>query len=82
MNNSEILDRLTEIFRDVLDDDDIILTPDTSGQDIPDWDSANHINLIVATEIRFAVKFTSVEVERLGNVGDFVALIQKKLGAK
>ena len=82
MTDDEILARLTEIFQDILDDDDIRLSPETTANDIKDWDSANHINLVVSTEMRFGVKFTNVDIEQLKNVGDFVALIQKKLAAK
>ena len=82
MTDEDIFERLTDIFRDVLDDDDIELRPETTAQDVKDWDSANHINLVVATEMRFGIKFTNAEVEHLANVGDFVALIQKKLAAK
>ena len=80
MNNDEIFARLTDIFRDVLDADDIELTPQTTARDIPDWDSANHINLIVATEMRFGIKFSNAEVEHFANVGDLVAMIRKKRG--
>lgn len=82
MTDDDILAKLTEIFQDILDDDDIVLTPATTANDIKDWDSANHINLVVSTEMRFNVKFTNVDIEQLKNVGDFVALIQKKLAAK
>jgi acyl carrier protein len=78
MTDADILARLTEIFRDVLDDDDIVLTRETTAEDVKDWDSANHINIVVSAEIRFKTKFTSVEVEALKNVGDLVDLIQRK----
>ena len=49
------------------------------AKDIAEWDSFNHINILVASEMRFGVRFTSAEVETLNNVGDFVRLIQEKL---
>ena len=80
MTDQDILEKLTDIFRDILDDDDIVLTPETTAEDIKDWDSANHVNIVVSTEMRFKVRFSSAEVEHLKNVGDFVHLIQRKLG--
>lgn len=79
MTHDEILEKLTLLFRDIFDDDSIVLTSATTANDIPYWDSANHINLIVATEMRFKIKLSSAEVETLKNVGDFVALIERKL---
>lgn len=81
MSNDDIYARLTEIFRDVFDDDDIVLTPNTTAADIHDWDSFNHINLIVAIETKFAIKFQTAEIESLKNVGDMVAVIERKIGA-
>ena len=82
MTEHEILERLTAIFRDILDDDDIELTPETTAADIKDWDSANHINIVVSVEMRFGIKISNAQVEQLKNVGDFVALIAQKLDAK
>ena len=82
MTEHEILERLTAIFRDILDDDDIELTPQTTAADIKDWDSANHINIVVSVEMRFGIKISNAQVEQLKNVGDFVALIAQKLDAK
>ena len=82
MTDHDILERLTAIFRDILDDDDIELTPETTAADIKDWDSANHINIVVSVEMRFGIKISNAQVEQLKNVGDFVALIAQKLDAK
>jgi acyl carrier protein len=82
MDTSNIYRQLTEIFRDVFDDDTIELTPDTTAADIHDWDSANHVNLIVAIEVRMKIKFKTVEIESLHNVGNLVNLIEQKLNAK
>jgi acyl carrier protein len=82
MNDSEILDQLTEIFRQLFDDDSIILTRDTTAQDIAEWDSFNHINIIVAVEARFKIKFQTAETEELKNVGHFVDLIKQKIAKK
>lgn len=82
MTDDEVMSRLTAVFQDILDADDLVLTRATTAEDVKDWDSANHINIIVATEMRFKIKFNNAEVERLKNIGDFVDLIQRKLAAK
>ena len=73
-----IYDGLNEIFRDVFGDDTISLGPSTTAADIAEWDSFNHINVVVAVESRFGVKFSTFEVEALKNVGDMAALIERK----
>jgi acyl carrier protein len=78
----QIYAQLTGIFHDLFDDDTIVLTPETTAADIEGWDSFNHINLIVATEARFGIKFRTAELEGLHNVGHLVRLIQEKLAAK
>ena len=82
MTEAAIYEQLTPIFRDIFDDDSIVLTPETSASEIPEWDSLNHITLVVAQESKFGVKFKSAELEELLNVGGLVALIQKKLAAQ
>ncbi|HAF94182.1 acyl carrier protein [Stutzerimonas balearica] len=79
MNEKDILNALTEVFRDVFDDDNIVLTPDTTANDIDGWDSQTHVLLIVAAEQRFGVKFRTAELESLKNVGHFAELIRAKL---
>jgi acyl carrier protein len=76
----QIYARLTDIFRDLFDDESIVLTPETTAADVPGWDSFNHINLIVATEMAFKIKFRTAEIESLRNVGHLVQVIQAKLG--
>lgn len=79
MEQSDVYAALQDIFRDIFDDDEIELEPTTSAADIPEWDSFNHVNIIVASEMKFGVKFLAAELDDLKNVGDFVALVQKKL---
>ncbi len=80
MNKEDVLPILTEIIKEVFDRDDIIVTADTTADDVDEWDSFNQINLIVAAERRFGIKFHAAETEELKNVGEFVALIIKKRG--
>ncbi len=82
MDRPQILQRLTQIIRQVLGDDQIALTPATTAEDVPGWDSFNHVNIIVGAEVEFGVKFNASELEDLKNVGDFAALIEKKLANK
>jgi acyl carrier protein len=79
MTGQEILKQLTGIFHQIFNDNSLILTPETTADDIEEWDSFNHINIIVAAEAHFGVKFKTAETEELKNVGDFVRLIQEKL---
>jgi acyl carrier protein len=79
MPESEIYNELTEVFRSVFDDDTIVIGPQTTAADIVGWDSAIHLQLILATEMHFNIRFRTAEFELLRNVGDFVALIQGKL---
>lgn len=81
MTDAEILQKLTGIFRDVFDDDSLVLTEQTTADDVDEWDSFNHINIIVATEAGFRIKFQTAEIEGLKNVGHLVALIQRKLSS-
>ncbi len=79
MEESQIYGRLTQIFRDVFDDDRIQLAPETTADDIEGWDSFNHINLLVATEAAFRIKFKATEIEDLKNVGALAAVIGRKM---
>jgi len=73
MTDQEILTKLTRILRDLLLDDSIVLTMETQREEVPNWDSFNYINFIVATEIEFGVKFKVADIESFPNVGAIVA---------
>jgi acyl carrier protein len=73
------LEQLTPIFREVFDDDGIVLNRKTTADDIDAWDSLSHMNLIIAVELKFRVKFALGELQSLKNVGDLVDLVDKKL---
>ena len=79
MEREEIFSELNEIFNDVLDLEDVQLSETTTADDIEEWDSLSHIQLVVATEKHFKVKFTSLEIMRWKNVGEMVDSIQQKL---
>ena len=79
MERSEIFEKLTEIFIDVLDLDECELTDETSANDIEEWDSLSHIQLIVAIENEFKIKFTSLEIMKWANVGELINSLEEKL---
>ena len=82
MQLPEIYAQLTPIFHDIFDDDTLVLTPELTAAEVPEWDSFNHINLIVAIEQRFKIKFQTAELEQLHSVGHLVSLIETKLLAQ
>ncbi len=77
MNREEVYVELTEIFRDIFDDEDIVLSDNTTADDIEDWDSLEQINLLVAIEKKFNIKFQLAQVSGLENVGAMVDLVQE-----
>lgn len=79
MERSAILQKLNGIFTDVLDNDDIVISETSTANDIEEWDSLTHIQLVVAIEKAFKVKFTTYEIQTWKNVGDMVNSIQGKL---
>jgi acyl carrier protein len=79
MTTAEIIEKLIPIFQDVLDIEQVALTETTSAADIEEWDSLSHIQLIVAIEKFFKIKFTSTEIASFKNVGDLCKTIQSKI---
>ena len=71
------LDDLLPIFKEVLENDDITLTESTVAADIPEWDSLNHIYLVVAIEKKFNLKFTTHQIQSWQCVGDVLREIEK-----
>lgn len=78
MSRPETLKVLETIYRDILDNDNIVLSNETTAADIEEWDSLTHIQLIVAAEKHFGIRFTSMEIQALKNVGEFIDLILSK----
>lgn len=79
INEQAIYQRLDGIFQDIFDDESIHVTPGTTANDIPDWNSFNHVNLTVACEAAFNIRFKGSELEELRNVGELVRIIERKL---
>lgn len=78
----DIKTRLQDVFRKVFDDESINIFDEMSAKDLEQWDSLNHVILIVAVEKDFKVKFKTAEVSELKNVGEFIKLIDRKLAKK
>ncbi len=79
MDKAEILKEVNTIFIDILDNEGIILTNETTANDVDDWDSLNHIQLVVAIEKQFKIRFTSREIQGWNNVGEMVNSVSRKL---
>lgn len=77
MNEQQIFDAVQNIFRDNFDDDSLVLTRETTADDIEDWDSLEQINLLTAMEKKFGLKFRLDDVRDLKNVGDLLDLIER-----
>ena len=75
---SERLGRLNEVFKDVFDDDEIQITPETTAKDVEGWDSLTHVELVISVEKAFGVRFTSSELGDMKNVGDMLALLEAR----
>ena len=78
MERNQILAEVEEIFRDVLDNEEIVLNDATTADDVEEWDSLTHIQLIVAVEKHFKIKFTSKEILSWQNVGQMIDCIATK----
>jgi acyl carrier protein len=79
MERSEIMKKVNDIFIDVLDNEDIVIADSTTSQDIEEWDSLSHIQLIVAIEKVLGIKFSSFEISSWIDVGEMLDCIQKKM---
>ncbi len=76
------MENLTGIVRRVFDDDSIVLSPETTANDVTGWDSLSHVNLIVAIEAAFRIQFTQKEALGFRNVGELADFIDKRIQTK
>ncbi len=79
MSRTELLNKLSEILGEILEDDNLRLTEATQADQVPDWDSTNHVRFLVAIESEFGIRFETDEIGSLDNVGQLIDLVQKKL---
>ena len=77
---ADLLTQLQEVFREVFDDDELVIERGTTAKDVEGWDSIMHVSLIVRVEATFGIRFSSGEVAGLGDVGELVDLIAQKTG--
>lgn len=74
----KVLLGVQDICREVFENPSLVLTKDTTAEDVPNWDSFNHLNIVVAVEQRFGIRFRTSEVEGLRNVGELVEMVLSK----
>ena len=79
---SDTMQKVTEVFRDVFDDDSLVITPETSAADIEGWDSVMHVSLLLNVEKALGVKFTSTQIASMTKVGDMLTIIDSRQAAK
>ncbi len=82
MTAPEILNEVNKIFIDQLENENIILNSASTADDIEEWDSLTHIQLVVAIEKHFKVRFTSTEIQNFRNVGEMCEALVKKIKAQ
>jgi len=74
-----ITEKLTQVFREVFDDETLVVTDEMTADDVDAWDSLSHVNLIIAIEISFGIEFKQNEIQNFGNVGELKQSIEEKL---
>jgi acyl carrier protein len=79
LTREEVFEKITEIFREEFDDDTLVIVDETNAEDIEDWDSLAHVELVMSMEKEFNMKFNIKEVGKLKNVGEMADLILSRL---
>ncbi len=82
MSSEDLLAGVQDVFRDVFDEPEMIITRHSSADNVEDWDSLTHVNLVTAIEKKYKVKFALGELQELKDVGELLDLLAKKLAAK
>ncbi|EKS9795031.1 MULTISPECIES: acyl carrier protein [Burkholderia] len=78
MSQSAVYAKLTDVLRDVFDDDELVATPQLTAADVDGWDSLSHIRLVLSVERAFGIKLAAADISGLKNVGEFADLISKR----
>jgi acyl carrier protein len=81
VDKQKILSEIAQIIRDVVDQPHLQIGMQTTAENVKEWDSFNHINIVVAAEARFGVKFHTAEIEEMKNVSELVDLVWKRMNA-
>lgn len=79
MERTEIVNKLTAIFRKVFNNDSLILINELTANDVDQWDSLSHMILITEIESVFSIKFRLKDLNKMRNVGDMIDIITSKL---
>lgn len=79
MTRQDVYEELTKVFKDIFDDEELMICDETTAKDIDDWDSLEQINLVVAVEKKFNIKFKMDEVSHFENVGEMVDIIMQRM---
>jgi acyl carrier protein len=79
MDRAEILKKVNEVFVETLDNGNIVLTEATTANDVAEWDSLNHIQLVVEVEKAFGIRFSSREIQTWKNIGEMIDSISAKI---
>lgn len=79
MKREDVMEKVQDIFREIFDDEELVISEGTTAGDIEDWDSFEHINLVIAMEKEFSVKFPMKKVVILNNVGEMIDLILESI---
>ena len=82
MESNEVYRRLNEVFRNVFDDSNLVISPEMTANDVDGWDSLRHVRLMLSVERAFDIKVSAYEVNKLKDVAQLAKLIQEKLGAR
>jgi acyl carrier protein len=82
MDSAAVYSKLNDVFRNVFDDDELVITPELTANDVDGWDSLRHVRLMLTVERAFGIKVSAYEVNKLKNVGQLANLIQEKIGAQ
>ena len=78
MDSDSILEKINEVFIDILDNDELVINKATTANDVEEWDSLTHIQLVVAIEKSFNIRFNSKEIQSWKDVGEMMTCIQEK----
>lgn len=81
MDRDKIRLKIQELLRDIVDDEAVVLSDDSTAEDVADWDSTNHVRLMVALEQELDIRFETDEIAAPESVGELITLIQSKLQA-
>ena len=81
VNRESIYENVRDIFRDVFDDYNLLIDDSTNADDVEEWDSLNHISLVLSIEKRFKIRFRTNEVQTLKDVGEMIDLLEQKLSS-